>query len=61
MKLGQKVYYFFIVALMLLISYLLCSTHEKSTSGYSRRKGFCSTPFYVIIFICFIIIFVFNY
>ena len=47
--------------IFLLISYGLCSTHEKpNTSGYySRRKMFCSTPLYITILIS-IIVFLFT-
>ena len=62
MKLNKKISHFLAAILFLLVSYLLCSTHEKPTSGYiSRRKRFCSTPFYVFIILCFIFVFMFNY
>ena len=62
MKLNKKISHFLIVILMLLVSYLLCSSHEKPTSGYvSKRKRFCSTPFFVFVILCFIFIFIFNF
>jgi hypothetical protein len=62
MKLNKKnIYTFAVVLLFLFFSYSICSTHERPTSGYvSRRKSFCSTPFYVIFIIAFILFFVFN-
>ena len=63
MKLNKKFSHFLSAILILLISYLLCSTHElPTTSGYiSRRKRFCATPFYFFVIICFILVFIFNY
>lgn len=60
MKLKEKFTQFFIVMLMLLISYSLCSTHELPSQGQgyiSRRKRFCGTPIYIYVFIAFILIF----
>ena len=62
MKLNRKnLYNFAAIILILLFSYSICSTHELPTTGYvSRRKRFCSTPFYVTVLIVFILIFIFN-
>lgn len=63
MKFKEKISHFFIAILILLISYLLCSSHQLlTTSDYiSRRKRFCATPFYVYVVLCFILVFIFNY
>lgn len=62
MKLKEKLNVFIFVMLYFSISYLLCSTHEMpNTTGYvSRRKRFCSTPFYVFIIISLIVILFYN-
>ena len=61
MKFKKKIYDFLIVILILFLSYSICSTHERPTSGYiSRRQSFCSTPFYITVLITFILIFIFN-
>jgi hypothetical protein len=62
MKFNKKnIYNFFIIILILFFSYSICSTHERPNSGYiSRRKSFCSTPFYIIFLVAFILIFIFN-
>jgi hypothetical protein len=57
-NLKNKINTFIITVLFLLISYLICSTHETPTTGYiSKRKIFCSTPFYLILIVAFILIF----
>jgi len=62
MKLKDKFKQFFIAILFLFISYSLCSTHEIPISGYvSRRKSFCSMPFYIYIIIAFVLIFILNF
>ena len=62
MKLKEKLNVFIFVMLYFSINYLLCSTHEMpNTTGYvSRRKRFCSTPFYVFIIISLIVILFYN-
>ena len=56
MKLNEKYRNFLLCILFLMISYSLCSTHEMPTSGYvSRRKRFCSMPFYLILFLTIVI------
>ena len=63
MKLDTKnIYNFVVIILFLFFSYSLCSSHEYPTSGYiSKRKSFCSTPFYIIfIASLFFYIFFFN-
>jgi len=53
MKIKEKIKLFLFIILWFAISYSLCSTHEMpNTSGYvSKRKRFCSTPFYVFIIV----------
>ena len=58
MKLNEKYRNFLLCILLLMFNYSLCSTHEMPTSGYvSRRKSFCSMPFYLILFILLIYFF----
>jgi hypothetical protein len=58
MKLKEKFKQFIIIIMVLLLSYSLCSTHELPSQGYiSRRKSFCSMPFYVIVLFSILIIF----
>lgn len=57
MNLKNKIKTFIIAFILLLFSYSICSTHEKPSSGYiSKRKRFCSTPFYLIVIFLFIVI-----
>lgn len=62
MKFKEKMKIFLFVIFYFTISYLLCSTHElPATSGYiTRRKRFCSTPFYIFIIVALIVVFIFN-
>jgi len=54
----EKIYGFILALFFLFLSYSICSTHERPTSGYiSRRKSFCSTPFYIILLFAFILYF----
>ena len=56
MKINEKYRNFLLFILLLMFNYSLCSTHEMPTSGYvSRRKSFCSMPFYLILFLTIII------
>ena len=59
MKIYQKIYNFTFVILILFFSYLVCSSHEKPTTGgyITKRKRFCSTPFYIIFVFAFIMYF----
>lgn len=59
MKIYQKIFNFTFVILILFFSYLVCSSHEiPNTTGYiTKRKRFCSTPFYIIFVFAFIIYF----
>ena len=59
--LKRKLYFYIGFILMLLLSYSLCPTHEKPTSGYiSKRKRFCSMPFYIIVIISLTFLFFFK-
>ena len=62
MKIKEKIKIFLIIIVWFAISYSLCSSHEMpNTSGYvSRRKRFCSTPFYIFIIVALIVVFIFN-
>ena len=63
MKLKEKMNIFLFIILWFTISYLLCSTHElpTTTNGYiSRRKRFCSTPFYIFVIISIVVVFMYN-
>ena len=61
MKFKDKLNVFLVAIVYLSISYLLCSTHERPTTGYvSRRKIFCSNPLYIYILIALVFIFIFN-
>ena len=60
-NMNKNLSFFLGIILMLLISYSLCSTHERPTSGYvSKRKLFCSTPFYIIIIVSCIVFVLFK-
>jgi len=62
MKINQKIYEFLLVILLLALSYSLCSTHERPVSGYvSRRKSFCSVPFYLILSVTLIFYLIRNF
>jgi hypothetical protein len=60
MKIINKLKPLIYCIIFLVISYGLCSTHEKpNTNGYySRRKMFCSTPLYILILVA-ILLFIF--
>ena len=60
MKLYEKIYNFTFVILILLLSYLVCSSHEKHTTGgyVSKKQMYCSTPFYIIFIFTFIYCFI---
>jgi hypothetical protein len=62
MKIKKKIKLFLFIILWFAISYSLCSSHEiPNTSGYvSRRKRFCSTPFYVFIIVSLIVILIYT-
>ena len=59
MKLYQKIFNFVLIIFILFLSYLVCSSHEKPTAGgyITRRKRFCSTPFFIIFLFVFIMYF----
>lgn len=58
MKFKEKINIFILVILYFSISYLLCSTDViPSSSNYlSRRKKFCSTPYYILIIIALVVL-----
>lgn len=62
MKIKEKIKLFLFIIVWFAISYSLCSSHEiPNTSGYvSRRKRFCSTPFYVFIIISLIVVLIYT-
>ena len=60
MKLKEKMRNFCILLIISLFIYLLCPTHDEPQGYYSRMKGFCAMPFYIIILFAFIIIFVLH-
>ena len=56
MKLKERFVFFCKFFLILLILYLLCPAHDMPQQGYySRMRGFCAMPFYVIILFAVII------
>ena len=60
MKFKEKMINFCGFCLILLFIYSLCPTHDEPQGYYSRMKGFCAMPFYIIILFAFIIIFFYN-
>lgn len=62
MKFKEKIIFFLCIILYFTISYSLCSSHEiTNTRGYiSRRKNFCSTPFYVFVIFSIVAVFFFT-
>jgi hypothetical protein len=57
MKLKEKVRNFCILCVILLLLYSLCPTHDVQGGYFSRMRGFCAMPFYIIILFAFIIVF----
>lgn len=61
MKIYKKFERFILVFVLLLFSYSICSSHELPSSGYvSKRKAFCSIPFYIIIIFAVVLNFLYD-